>query len=149
MADLSVESELSGTVGTAVSGSIGTTVGGSFGAVGPVTLSGIPDNYTFKVTELPKIQIGVDPLHGTVKLEPVRLDIGPIETSLSIKEIPSVRMHLPANYQVALSLFGLEVAAVRLCGESQIITEPYTPNPCEVCGPRDARAVAAELRKIG
>jgi hypothetical protein len=29
---------------------------------------------------------------------------------------------------------GLELMNVRLCGEAQIITEPYTPNPCETCG---------------
>lgn len=126
MADLSVDSALSGSVGSVISG--------SFGPVGPVTLGGIPDSYTFKIEELPKIQIGVDPLDGTLKIDPVRLEIAPIETSLSIREIPSVRTHLPANYCLALSLFGVEVAALRLCGEGQIITEPYEPNHCEVCG---------------
>lgn len=136
MADLEIDSNLSGTVGTSVSG--------SFGAVGPVTLSGIPDSYTFKIPEIAKLSVGVDPLDSTLTLKPVRLDLGPIETSLSIREIPSVRTHLPVNYCVGLSVFGMEIAALRLCGEGMVITEPYRPNPCEVCGdPRDTRLVAS------
>lgn len=126
MADLEIDSNLSG--------SVGTTVGGSFGAFGPVTLSGIPDTYTIKVPEIDKIEFGVDPLESTLTLKPVELNLGPIDTSVSIKEIPSVRAHLPVNYCVGLSMFGVELAAVRLCGEGMVITEPYKPNPCEVCG---------------
>jgi len=132
MADLEIDSALSGTVGTSVSG--------SFGAVGPVTLSGIPDTYTIKVPEFAKINVGIDPLESTLTLKPVRLDLGPIQTSIAIKEIPSVRAHLPVNYCIGLSVLGVELAAIRLCGEGMVITEPYKPNPCEVCGnPQDAR----------
>lgn len=139
MADLEVDSNLSGTVGSSISG--------TFGAVGPVTLSGIPDDYTFRIAEQAKIEFGVDPLEGTVTINPVQLNLGPIETSLSIKEIPSVRTHLPVNYCVGFSFLGIELAAVRLCGEGMVITEPYKPNPCEVCGdPR--RAPAAELTDV-
>lgn len=126
MADLSVDSNLSGTVGTSISGSVG--------SVGPVTVAGIPNDYTFRIKELPKIEIGVGKLDSSVRFEPVTLTITPVETSISIKEIPSVRAHLPANYSLAFSFFGVEIAAVNLCGEGQIITEPYKPNPCEVCG---------------
>jgi hypothetical protein len=28
----------------------------------------------------------------------------------------------------------MELLSLRLCGEAQIITEPYEPNPCEICG---------------
>lgn len=127
MADLEVDSNLSGSVGTSVSG--------SFGAVGPVTLSGIPDSYTIKIPEIGKVSFGVDPVESTVTLKPVRVTLDPISTSISIKEIPSIRAHLPVNYCVGLSVFGVELAAVRLCGEGMVITEPYKPNPCEVCGP--------------
>jgi hypothetical protein len=126
MADLTIDSNLSG--------SVGSTISGSLGAIGPVTVAGIPNTYNYHVKELPKISIGVDPLTAKVTLEPIDLRFAPIQTSLSIKEIPSVRTHLPANYTLAFSLFGLEVAALQLCGEGQVITEPYRPNPCEVCG---------------
>lgn len=126
MADLDIDSNLSGTVGTSVSG--------SFGAVGPVTLSGIPDTYTIKVPEIAKFVIGVDPLESKIKLEPVQVNLGPINTSLAITQLPSMRTHLPVNYCVGLSLFGVELAAIRLCGEGLVITEPYRPTPCEVCG---------------
>ncbi|MDH3522190.1 MAG: hypothetical protein OES32_01260 [Acidobacteriota bacterium] len=103
----------------------------SVGAVGPVTIDGIPSEYHIHVDTLDKIEVGVDPL--TVTLTPI--EIRPLEINARLKEIPSVRAHLPANYALGLSLFGMELAKVRLCGEAQIITEPYRPNPCEVCGP--------------
>ena len=147
MADLSVDSNLSGSVSSVVSGAIATTVGGGFGAVGPVTIAGIPSNYTFNVHELPKISIGVDPLQSTVTLNPVTLTVNPVQASLSIKELPSVRTHLPANYCLALSLFGVEIASIQLCGEGQIITEPYKPNPCEVCGSVAANSTTGVLTR--
>ncbi|MGF1643718.1 MAG: hypothetical protein ACFCUJ_08725 [Thiotrichales bacterium] len=126
MADLSIDSNLSGSLNSIVSGSLG--------AIGPVTVAGIPDAYSISIDQLPKIEIGIDPLEGTLTLKPITVTLTPIETNIAIKEIPSVRVHLPANYALALSWFGIEVAAVRLCGEGQIITEPYRPNPCEMCG---------------
>ena len=131
MADRSVSSTVGGSLGSQLSGTVGTNVTGSFGAVGPVTIGGIPSSYSFAVTQLPKIDIGlptlqVGPLQSTLKIEPV-------QASLAITAIPSVRVHLPANYALTFSLFGMEVAAIALCGEGQIITEPYRPNACEVC----------------
>ena len=127
MADLEIDSNLSGSVGTSVSG--------NFGAVGPVTLAGIPDTYTIRVPQIGKISFGVDPLESTVTLRPVRISLDPIETRIAITSIPSVRAHLPVNYSVCFSVLGVEIAAIRLCGEGMVITEPYRPNPCEVCGP--------------
>lgn len=95
------------------------------GAVGPVTLAGIPDRYTVAISALPDLNVRV-------------------------KEIPSVRAHLPVNLRLGLSLLGIEVAALHLCGEVQVITEPYVRNPCE-CGvpprarPSDSRPPAAVL----
>lgn len=96
------------------------------GPVGPVTLAGIPDHYTVAVSSLPDL-------------------------NLRIKEIPSVRAHVPANFRLGFSILGVELAALHLCGEAQIITEPYVPNPCERCGmPRSSsfqsNDVAAVLR---
>lgn len=93
------------------------------GPVGPVSVSGIPDTFHIDVDKLPKIQLGVDPI-----------TINPVDVTIGISRIPDVRAHLPADFSVGLSLMGMELLCVRLCGEAQMITEPYRPNPCEVCG---------------
>ena len=110
---------------SSVSGSIG--ISGSLGAIGPVTVAGIPDTFHIDIDKLPKIQLGLDP----VTLNPVTLN-------LAITEIPKIRGHLPADFCVGVSLLGMELFSIRLCGEAQIITEPYKPNPCESCGTIDA-----------
>ncbi|MEP7000984.1 MAG: hypothetical protein ABI969_10940 [bacterium] len=92
------------------------------GPVGPVTLAGIPSNYTVGVTSLPDVNI-------------------------RIREIPSVRAHIPANFRLGFSLLGVELAALHLCGEAQIITEPYVANPCEGCGP--PRQVPPRANDVG
>lgn len=92
-------------------------------------ISGIPTAYSFAITDLPKIEVGIDPME--FKVAP--LEIRPLDMSFRIKEIPSVRVHLPVDYRVGLTLFGIELACVRLCGQGQVITEPYIPNRCE-CG---------------
>ena len=92
------------------------------GPVGPVTLAGIPSNYTVGVTSLPDV-------------------------NLRIREIPSVRAHIPANFRLGFSLLGVELAALHLCGEAQIITEPYVANPCEGCGP--PRQVPPRTNDVG
>src|SRR5258708_7466661 len=76
------------------------------------------------VEKLPKIQLGIDP---------VTLTLTPVDVNLRLKEFPSIRGHLPADFCVGLSFLGIELLSVRLCGEAQIITEPYVPNPCETC----------------
>ena len=106
-----------------VSGSIGASISGSLGAVGPVTVEGIPDTFHINIDKLPKIQLGIDPL-----------TLNPVTLNLAITEIPSIRGHLPADFCVGLSVLGMELLSIRLCGEAQIITEPYKPNPCERCG---------------
>jgi hypothetical protein len=106
---------------SSVTGSIG--VSGSLGSVGPVTVAGIPSTFHIDIDQLPKIQLGIDPI-----------TLNPVNLNLAITEIPNIRGHLPADFHVALSILGLELLCVRLCGEAQIITEPYRPNPCERCG---------------
>ena len=97
----------------------------SVGPVGPVTVAGIPDTYHIDVQKLPKIQVGLDP---------VTLTINPLDLGIRLEKIPDIRGHLPADFHVGFSLLGIEFARVRLCGEAQVITEPYRRNPCEVCG---------------
>src|SRR5215216_2377633 len=60
------------------------------GPVGPVTLAGIPSNFSVGVTSLPDV-------------------------NLHIREIPSVRAHIPANFRLGFSIFGVELAALHLC----------------------------------
>lgn len=124
-----LEVDSSGSIGASVSGSVGAVVSGSLGAVGPVTVAGIPDTFHIDIDKLPKIELSID--------KPVTLHLDPVDLNLSIKEIPNTRAHLPADFSVGISLLGVELLCVRLCGEAQMITEPYHPNPCERCGERE------------
>jgi hypothetical protein len=83
----------------------------------------VPTSYSIDVTHLPKIAIGVDPI-----------TINPLDVSVRIKEFPSIRTHIPANFTIGLSVLGYDLACVHVCGEAQVITEPYEPNRCEHCG---------------
>jgi hypothetical protein len=83
------------------------------------------------VTNVPKLSIGVDPLD--VSLRPLDVSLRPIDLWVGLKEVPRIRGHLPANFSFCVSVFGREIVTLRLCGEAQIITEPYRPSPCEVC----------------
>jgi hypothetical protein len=111
----------------------------SVGPVGPVTIAGIPDPINISVLELPKILLGSDP-ETPLAFAPLTLTLKPIDLNISLKEVPSMRTHLPADFCVGLSVLGFDVLAVKLCGEAQLINEPYEPNPCEVCG-REHRSV--------
>ena len=105
------------------------------GPVGPVTVAGIPDTYHINVDKLAKVTIGVDPIHLAVdSLPKISLGVDAIDVSVRLKEIPSIRAHVPADFSVGLSILGMELLCMRLCGEAQVITEPFHPNPCEVCG---------------
>jgi hypothetical protein len=112
--------------------------------------SGIPDHLTLDVDanlsgglsinagtvgvdikEIPKLSIGIDPLDIAIK---------PLEVWFGLKEVPRIRVHLPAYFSVCLSLFGREFMALKLCGEGQVITEPYVAGLCEEeCEPNKNR----------
>jgi hypothetical protein len=104
--------------------------------VSPVTIDGIPDTFHIHVEKLPTISLSVEKLptiHLSIDDIPkIQLGVDPVEIRLT--ELPSIRGHLPADFCVGLSVMGLELMNLRLCGEAQIITEPYRPNPCEICG---------------
>lgn len=85
-------------------------------------ISGIPSSFN--------IATKVEPLSLHLDMAPI--EVKPIDFSLRIKEIPAIRAHLPLDYRVGLALLGREVLCVRLCGQGQVITEPYVANPCEV-----------------
>ncbi len=99
----------------------------------------IPSKFTFGVDldggldiDIPtsySIDIPTDFSVSVKELAPI--EIRPIDLSLRLKEIPSIRGHLPVNYKIGFNLLGREVACVSFCGQGQFITEPYVPYPCE------------------
>lgn len=99
----------------------------------------IPSKFTFGVDldggldiDIPtsyKIDIPTDFSFSVKELAPI--EIKPIDLSIRLKEIPSIRGHLPLNYKLGLRLLGRELACISLCGQGQFITEPYLPYPCE------------------
>ena len=107
---------------------------GSIGpvSINPVTVDGIPSDFSIDITGIPKITLGIDP----VTLNPVdaTITLKPVELAVSLKELPERRTHLPADFTVGLSLLGVQLMCVRLCGEAQMVSENYHPNPCERCG---------------
>jgi len=109
-----------------VSGGMDVDLGGSLG------ISGLPSSYSIAVTQLPKLSLGVDPLTTTLRLEPLQVE--PVTVRLALTEVPQTRTHLPADFTVGLTVLGLPLLSLRLCGEAQVVTEPYRPNPCERCG---------------
>jgi hypothetical protein len=98
--------------------------------VSPVELTGIPTGYSVDINSLPKMHITLDPI-----------TVNPVDLRVQLTEIPSVRTHIPAAFTVGFSVLGVQVASIRLCGEAQVITEPYVPNPCERC----AETVPAQI----
>jgi hypothetical protein len=99
-----------------------------------LTLHNIPTSYHVSLDYLPTITLDIKPLTLELKPVSVSLDVKPVDVSLRLKEIPSIRAHVPADFTLALSVAGFELACVSLCGEAQVITEPFNPNPCEICG---------------
>jgi hypothetical protein len=105
--------------------------------VGPITIDGIPDTFHLDISNIPVLRLNVEhipAIHLAIDNIPkIQLGVDPVE--LRLTEFPQIRGHLPADFCVGVSLLGMELLNVRLCGEAQIITEPYRPNPCETCGP--------------
>ena len=93
---------------------------------GPVTVAVNPTSFSIGITQLPAITLNID------RLPKLNIGVDPLE--LRITELPSIRAHMPMDLSVGLSILGVDLLALRLCGESQMITEPYRPNPCERCG---------------
>jgi len=104
--------------------------------------------FGINVTHVPKLQLGLDKVtlgvdKLTIGIDPLTINpltltpltINPIDLWIGLKEVPRIRVHLPANFSLGLALFGKELASIRLCGEAQVVTEEYRPNPCEECTP--------------
>lgn len=114
----------------------------------------LPNPWNFDV-DLGPVDLDVD---LSANLAPLTLNLGPIEfrplevrpldLSLRLKEIPSIRAHLPVDYRVGLSVLGFDLLCVRLCGQGQVITEPYVPNPCETRADTQGQPSLAVLERI-
>ncbi|MEA2876669.1 MAG: hypothetical protein QOF14_1865 [Hyphomicrobiales bacterium] len=101
--------------------------------IAPITINPITINpLTINPLTLTLTPLTINPL--TLTLTPLTVTVTPIDFTLRIKEIPSVRVHFPVDYGVCVGVLGVELLNVRLCGQAQVITEPYVPNPCE-CRP--------------
>lgn len=85
-----------------------------------LNITGIPNSFSLSIKEIPKLVAALEP----------------IELSIRLKEIPSIRVHFPVNFKFGFSVFGREIFGLRICGQAQIITEPYQPNPCECPNPK-------------
>jgi len=79
--------------------------------------------------KLDPLELKIDPLD--IKVEPLDIKVEPLDMSFRIKEIPSVRVHFPVDYRFCVALLGTELMSLQICGQGQVITEPYVPNPCE------------------
>lgn len=133
-----VEVDLDGSVDLGLNGALG------------LNLSGIPNAFDLALSQLPKVQLGLDKVQlgldkiqlGLDKLQlkldkvqvgidpvAVALDVKPIDFALRLKELPSMRVQFPANFKLGFSLFGAEFFAVSLRGQGEVITEPYVPAP--------------------
>ncbi len=124
------------TIGKLTAGIDPLTINKLTAGLDPITvnkLSAAVDPLSIGITQLPKIQIGLDP---------VQLNLGPIEFNLSVKEIPSVRVHLPLHFGFGLKVLGHDVLSAKVAGEAQVITEPYEPNACEHCDGHGKKAKA-------
>jgi hypothetical protein len=92
------------------------------------------------------LDIKVEPLD--IKVEPLDIKVEPLDMSFRIKEIPSVRVHFPVDYRFCVALLGTELMSLQICGQGQVITEPYVPNPCECRGVQIVRSVDQPLTPV-
>ncbi len=129
----------------------GFTVGVTDVAQVPVSLTveKIPTLH-LSIDEIPPVHVSVDalpPIHVSVdKLPPINVELAPVEIRLT--EVPSTRVHIPADFAVSLSMMGMDFGSIRLCGEAQVITEPYRPNPCEICSRSTAVDPIGPIRPV-
>jgi len=117
MATVSVEASGPGGGAIQLNAGVGLNLSGGLSSL-PVALTvtnPLPE-VDVAIKELPKINVGLDP---------VRIVLDPL------------RCHLPVNMSIGFTLFGHQIAGIRICGEAQVITEPYVPNPCECSSRRD------------
>lgn len=126
---MSVGTDVDADIDADVNADIDADLSGSLG----LTIAGIPNSFDLSVKDIPKLRAALDPF----------------DLSLRLKEIPAIRVHLPVNFKFGFSIFGREVFGIRICGQAQIITEPYQPNPCECPNPALGKPVGKPVAKLG
>lgn len=108
----------------------------------------IPDKYT--ITLAGGADMDLDNIHikeiPTLNLAPVTAtatlagNVGVGLDNVRIKELPTLdlnvgikptRLHMPMNTHICLSIFGINLLKLSVCGENMVITEPYVPHVAE------------------
>jgi hypothetical protein len=111
------------------------------GSDGTIQVDADLDN--IRVKELPRIELGdinmrlkeLPTINMAVKELP-RIELTADTRSainLAITEIPDIRAHLPAHFDFGMSILGIELWNLSICGEAQVITEKYVPRRVELC----------------
>jgi hypothetical protein len=101
------------------------------GSDGTIQVDADLDN--IRVKELPRIELG--DINMRLKELP-RIELSADTRSainLAITEIPDIRAHLPAHFDFGMSILGIELWNLSICGEAQVITEKYVPRRVELC----------------
>ena len=88
-------------------------------------LTQLPD-VNIRIKEMPEVRLAITEIPKIYMDTNSKMDI-------HLKEIPDIRMHLPANFTVGFSILGLQLFSIDLCGEAQVITEKYRPSRLEIC----------------
>lgn len=109
----------------------------------------IPSSYTITTHNHFPDTISIDPGLDDIRIKefPInelksKVDLG--LDNIRIKEIPRIdlqlefgmkptRVHFPVDLKLGLSVLGIEVLNLAVCGESMIIIEKYIPHKAEVC----------------
>lgn len=84
-------------------------------------------NSNVAVTEIPPVEATVDTSLAITQIPPITTNV-----NVAVKEVPELRFHYPAHYQVCFAVFGVEIWSVSLCGETQAINEKYVPRRTEM-----------------
>ena len=92
----------------------------------------------FRVKEFPKLTF--DSNVAVTQLPELNLRVRELpeiksssKVDIAITQLPDTRVHLPANYSIGLSVLGVCLVNLSLCGEAQVITEKYVPRRMEIC----------------
>jgi hypothetical protein len=76
------------------------------------------------IKEVPKIELDLG-------LDDVRIrELPKIDADIGIKP---TRVHMPMHTQLCVSVLGIKLLKISVCGENMMITEPYRPRQTERC----------------